>query len=105
MGHQDYVIGFFLNPFVDYQLFSFDIAGVIRIWDLQDLGCIKAFRIDGALQIKGMLAHPTEPNVFFVIIATKSENRCSFSLSSLLETKGWSVVQYNIAYLLLCPST
>ena len=105
MGHQSYVIGFFLNPFVDYQLFSFDVDGEIRIWDIQDLGCVKAFRINGVLQIKGMLAHPTEPNVFFVVIVTKIEGGCSLSLFSLLETNYWSVVQYNMTYALLCPST
>ena len=63
-----------LNPFSDYQLISFAVDGEIRVWDTQDLGCVKVARIDGSIGLLDVAAHPTDPNILFAVIITKRES-------------------------------
>lgn len=59
------------NPFSDYQLISYAADGEIRLWDLQDLGCVKVAHIEGSIGFLEVVAHPTEPNVLFAVVITK----------------------------------
>lgn len=71
VGHKDRILGCFLNPFSDYQLYSYSCDGEIRLWDLQDFGCVKVMRIPTALTYLDMVAHPTEPDVIYSAIVYK----------------------------------
>lgn len=62
-----------LNPFSDFQLISYAVDGEIRLWDIQDLGCVKVIRIEGSIGLLNVVAHPTEPNILFAVIITKKE--------------------------------
>lgn len=62
-----------LNPFSDFQLISYAVDGEIRLWDIQDLGCVKVIRIGGSIGLLNVVAHPTEPNNLFAVIITKKE--------------------------------
>ena len=68
-----------LNPFSDYQLISFAVDGEIRVWDTQDLGCVKVagfagFHGEGSIGLLDGAAHPTDPNILFAVIITKRES-------------------------------
>lgn len=65
------MIGCFLNPFSEYQLYSYSHDGEVRLWDIQDCGCLKVMRILSAVDYFDIVAHPTEPNVLFVALISK----------------------------------
>ena len=62
-----------LNPFSDFQLISYAVDGEIRLWDIQDLGCVKVIHIEGSIGLLNVVAHPTDPNILFAVIITKKE--------------------------------
>ena len=92
------------NPFSDFQLISYAVDGEIRLWDIQDLGCVKVIRIEGSIGLLNVVAHPTEPNVLFAVIITKKEAGLFLFLASsrrhsLLEA---GPVQHHVASFSLC---
>ena len=66
-------MGCFLNPFSEFQLYSYSCDGEIRLWDTQDGGCVKAVKIDGFSEFLEVIAHPTEPDCLFVAGIYKEE--------------------------------
>lgn len=82
-----------LNPFSDFQLISYAVDGEIRLWDIQDLGCVKVIRIEGSIGLLNVMAHPTEPNILFAVIITKKEAGWFLFLVSTSQTQSigsWS---------------
>ncbi len=75
MGHKEDVAGCFLNPFSDYQLYSYSHDGELRLWDLQDFICVKVIRIPGAIDYFSIVAHPTRPNVLFALLIHRFYSR------------------------------
>ena len=64
-------MGCFLNPFSDYQLYSYSRDGEIRLWDTQDCGCVKVMNIPTALGYLGMVPHPSQPDILFAAIISR----------------------------------
>lgn len=59
-------MGCFINPFSEFQLYSYSRDGEIRLWDTQDGGCVKAVKVDGYSNFIEVIAHPTEPDCLFI---------------------------------------
>ena len=75
VGHKNRIIGCFINPFSEYQLYSYSCDGEIRLWDVLDGGCIKVARIDEFYDFLEIIAHPTEPDCLFVAGVYGSDER------------------------------
>lgn len=71
MGHKDRIIGCFLNPFSDFQLYSYSHDGEIRLWDTQDCGCVKVMHIPTAMDYFTIVPHPSEPDLLFAALVYK----------------------------------
>lgn len=62
-----------MNPFSEFQLYSYSCDGEIRLWDTQDCGCVKTVKIEGFNEFLEVIAHPTEPDCLFVAGIDKEE--------------------------------
>lgn len=68
------MVGCFLNPFSEYQLYSYARDGEIRLWDTHDYDCVRVMKIEQCIDFHQVIAHPTEPDVVFTAIIYKMEN-------------------------------
>lgn len=101
-----------LNPFSDFQLISYAVDGEIRLWDIQDLGCVKVIRIEGSIGLLNVVAHPTDPNLLFAVIITKKEAGLILFLVSTSQTQSigsWSSTTsrslFSLCFLTLSTNT
>ena len=86
IGHKSRILGCFLNPFSEYQLYSYSFDGEIRLWDTEDGGCLKVVTIEGYQAFCQVVVDPTSPDTLFIAAVYKED----------IQTRFWRVFSYNI---------
>ena len=81
------MLGCFINPFSDYQLYSYSEDCEVRLWDTLDGGCMKVLHLSNAIKLLDVIAHPTIPDLLFVCAVTSRD-----------KDNSWRILQYNVKY-------
>ena len=80
-------MGCFINPFSDYQLYSYSEDCEIRLWDTLDGGCMKVLHVKNAIGLLDVIPHPTIPDMLFLCAVT-SRDRDTY----------WKILQYDVKF-------